>query len=104
MKNIERKRTPLDTVSRRLHIKILLARCHAVIETAKQDMLRFMMFVPLLETALLRCNKIVSGQLWSWRSKFPKHLDFGFANHMSLLLILICLGCFFALLFERGIF
>lgn len=94
MKNIERIRTPHATVNRRLHIKSLLARYHAVSDTAKQDMLSFMMTAPSLETVLFACNKKVSGRLLSWKSKLQKRLGFGFANHMSLLLILICLGCF----------
>lgn len=104
MKNIERKRTPQDTVNHRHLITNMPARYRAVSNTKKQGILRFTRTLPSLETVLLACHKNISVQLLYWKPKFRSRPEFRFANYMSLVLVLMCLGCFFALLYERGIF
>jgi hypothetical protein len=104
MKNIERKRAPQDTVNSRFQITNLLARCRVVSNAGKQDMLRVMMTLRSLETILIACHKNISVQLLYWKPKFRSRPGFRYANYMSLLLILMCLWCFSALLYESGIF
>lgn len=103
MQNVEWEHTPQATLDRRNRMENLLAAYPTVTDAEKQEILEFMSNAPALETALLTCNEQVSEKLKAFKAEFRNRLGFTFADYMSILLVLICIGCFIAMIKDAGL-